>query len=233
MGPPGRIGIKIMKLHLLAAAAALLIGTSAHAADAPQAYGVHDWSGAYIGLQGGAGTGTSNHTNNFGITSGNFTISGGLGGWTTGYNWQRDNIVVGYEGDTSFGKIRGTSLAATCGAGCYTQINWISTYRARLGYAMGGVLPYVTGGLAVGTVKSGGTATAFRDTDTKVGWVAGAGIELAFNENYSAKAEYSYVDLGKADFPGAPGFVVKARADAHIFRVGINRKFDIFKILSR
>ena len=148
-------------------------------------------------------------------------------------DWQADNIVVGYEGDTSFGKIRGTSLAATCGAGCYTQINWISTYRARLGYAMGGVLPYVTGGLAVGTVKSGGTATAFRDTDTKVGWVAGAGIELAFNENYSAKAEYSYVDLGKADFPGAPGFVVKARADAHIFRVGINRKFDIFKILSR
>lgn len=222
-----------MKMHLLAAAAALLIGTSAQAADPSQVYGAHQWSGGYVGLQGGGAWGDSNHTNNVGITSGNFDLEGGFGGWNSGWDWQRGNWVYGLAGDTSFGDIDGSSTAGACGAGCYTEVKWITTYRGRLGYAMGNFLPYATAGLAMGTVEAGLTGTAFRNDDFRVGWVAGAGVEVAIDENYRVKAEYTYVDLGEVDYAAAAPTTFKADAELNIFRFGVSRRFNIFEFLSR
>lgn len=222
-----------MRMHLLAAAATLLIGTSAQAADYGQAYGAHDWSGGYVGLQGGGAWGDTNHTNNFGVTSGDFDLDGGFGGWNSGWDWRRGNWVYGLAGDTSFGDIEGTLIGGACGAGCTTEVDWISTYRGRLGYAMGNFLPYVTAGLALGSVEAAAIGTAFGDEETKVGWVAGVGVEVAIDQNYRVKAEYTYVDLGEVDFAGAAPVVVEADAKLNIFRVGVSRKFDIFEFLSR
>jgi outer membrane immunogenic protein len=80
--------------------------------------------------------------------------------------------------------------------------------RGRLGFlATPNLLLYGTGGFAYGQVKSSATlvftppidGTYFGSTsETKYGWTAGAGAEYAFGNNWSAKIEYLYVDLGTA-----------------------------------
>lgn len=106
--------------------------------------------------------------------------------------------------------------------------------RARAGLAMDNVLPYVTGGLAVGSLhgEEGDVAAngAFgAGTTTVVGWTAGVGIEAMFNRNWSAKAEYLYVGFGnRAIFNDNIGGVIvpeSLRFTANILRVGLNYRF--------
>ena len=60
-----------------------------------------------------------------------------------------------------------------------------------------------------------------------MGWTAGAGLEYAFIDNWSAKLEYLYVDLGKttcnATCSGADPFSVTFKTS--IVRAGVNYKF--------
>ena len=83
-----------------------------------------------------------------------------------------------------------------CAGTCETSNTWLGTARGRIGYAFDRFLPYFTGGAAFGDIK---------------GYVAGAGASAtpksagpraeAWNmpslDNWSAKLEYLYVDLGK------------------------------------
>lgn len=73
-----------------------------------------------------------------------------------------------------------------------------------LGYAVGPVLPFVSAGVAVGRVSGELDGECPGDdwcgSDTKTGWTAGGGLEWAFNDKWSAKAEYLFVDLGSAHF---------------------------------
>ena len=87
---------------------------------------------------------------------------------------------------------------AACPTGCQTRNNWLGTVRGRVGYACDRVMPYVTGGLAVGDIEAnqGGFAGVH---DTKAGWAAGAGVEAAIAGNWTAKLEYLHVDLGSID----------------------------------
>ena len=74
--------------------------------------------------------------------------------------------------------------------------------------------------------------------DTRVGWTAGVGTEYAFGGGWSLKAEYLYVDLGRATatstnlvtFAGtglSPSNVYTHSVDlkSNIVRVGVNYKF--------
>jgi outer membrane immunogenic protein len=103
----------------------------------------------------------------------------------------------------------------------------------------------VTGGLAVGEVKFTTQPTAMAqlfdgnapigapltavgpalsDSQTRVGWTAGAGLEKKFTPNWSAKLEYLYMDFGsKTYFSGASAIPVSFHD--HIFRAGINYEF--------
>jgi outer membrane immunogenic protein len=76
-----------------------------------------------------------------------------------------------------------------------TKIDWFGTVRGRVGYAMDRALIYGTGGLAFGSVENrylDGPANSFSEKCTQTGWTAGAGIEYAFDDHWSAKAEYLY-----------------------------------------
>ena len=80
--------------------------------------------------------------------------------------------------------------------------------------------------------RSGNWSIEIRDSDkeTRVGWTAGAGVENAFWQNWSAKLEYLYVDLGThsidtVDVDGAP-FHVEHKVRNHILRLGVNYKFN-------
>ena len=121
----------------------------------------YDWSGFYLGINGGGGWGRSNWSaNNTG-----FGVNGGQVGGTFGYNRQLGNFVFGLEGDIDWSGLNGTGSSAGCPGGCSTSETWLSTVRGRIGYAFDRVMPYATGGLAVGDIRAsmpgfaGGTST--------------------------------------------------------------------------
>jgi outer membrane immunogenic protein len=154
---------------------------------APTAY---NWSGFYVGANGGGGWGTSNWD-----SAGSFNVSGGVVGGTAGGNWQMGRAVIGLEGDVDWSNIKGSTTSAACPTGCTTGNDWLATVRGRAGYAFDRFLPYVTGGLAVGDVKAS-TPALTGATQTNAGWTAGGGVEFALTSNWTAKAEYLHVDLG-------------------------------------
>lgn len=120
---------------------------------------------------------------------------------------------------------------------------WFGTLRLRAGYNPAeNWLLYVTGGLAVGETKysfnfsqPGAAAVpapstySLSQTRTKVGFALGGGGEIKLDRNWSVKAEYLYVDLGKhtintTDIDGDP-FSVSYRVRDHIARIGLNYFF--------
>jgi len=88
-------------------------------------------------------------------------------------------------------------------------------------------LPYVTGGLAVGDIRAA-TPGFVGATNTSAGWTAGAGIEFALPGNWSAKAEYLYVDLGKFNCGTACNGLPTDNVSMHdnVVRAGVNYRFD-------
>ena len=191
----------------------------------PQAF---DWRGFYLGINGGYALGRSSWSDPaVGGDSGKFDVNGGLLGGQIGYNWQLGNTVIGLESDIDWAKLSGSTAAggvcATDGGGtCRTEQSWFGTTRARLGYAFGSILPYITGGLAYGDIKAVQPGVTSRDT--KAGWTAGAGVEYGFTKNWSAKAEYLHIDLGTATFMGAASGTntLKAPITEDILRAGLN-----------
>jgi outer membrane immunogenic protein len=180
-----------------------------------------NWTGFYAGINGGWGSG--NTTASTGSTY-NVPISGGILGAQAGYNFMfSNNIVAGFEGDISWSGMKGSITPSQT----VTQsLDWLGTFRGRVGYAMNTVMPYITGGFAMG----GGTRTTSigsqSATATQTGYVLGAGIEWAFAQNWTAKLEYQYVSLGAQTYnfsspPPSPGVSMSSS----IIRVGLNRKF--------
>ncbi len=205
--------------------------TAALAADLPRApvykeaayvAPVFSWTGPYVGINGGYSWGRSNWD---GFASGTANTNGGLVGLTLGYNWQTGRAVFGLEGDIDWTNIRGSFTNAACPLGCETRNSWLGTVRGRLGYSFDRVLPYVTGGLAVGDIRANPAGFA-GVTDTKAGWTVGGGIEAALTNNWTAKAEYLYVDLGTIGCSAAAcGATTNVAFRTHLLRAGLNYKF--------
>ena len=207
----------------------LAMASGARAADlsvaplykAPPPVAVYDWSGFYLGVNGGGGWGRSHWD-----TADHFGISGGLVGGTAGYNWQIGRAVLGVEGDIDWANLKGSTASTLCPFGCTTSDSWLSTVRGRVGYTFGGVMPYVTGGLAVGDIKAS-TPGLPGGSSTNTGWTVGGGLEFALPGNWTAKAEYLHVDLGHFDCAtncgGTPTDNVSLHSD--IVRAGVNYRF--------
>jgi outer membrane immunogenic protein len=132
-----------------------------------------------------------------GNSSGSFGTSGFVFGGTVGANYQVGSLVFGVGGDgdwadaSGFGTFTATSL---CAAGCLTKNTWLSTARGRVGYAIDRYLVYATAGAAFGDVRADFSNGPI-SRSTAAGWMVGAGIEVALGRNWSAKAEYLFVDL--------------------------------------
>jgi outer membrane immunogenic protein len=187
---------------------------------APYYAPVYNWTGFYLGINGGGGWGTSQWD---GVDK--FDLSGGLIGGTIGYNWQVNQIVLGAEGDIDWSGIKGTTNVL-CPTGCETRNKWLVTARGRLGYAFDRFMPYVTGGLAAGDINvtrpglPGGS-------NSSAGWTLGVGLEVGVVSNVSVKAEYLYVDLGNFNCGLNCGLAPTGNTsfDANIFRGGLNVRF--------
>ena len=146
----------------------------------------YTWTGFYAGINGGYGWGSSDWNGFLSDTD----VSGGLVGLTAGYNWQTGALVFGLEGDIDWSNIRGSFASATCPIGCETKNNWLGTVRGRIGYAFDRVMPYVTGGLAVGDIKAS-RAGFVGASDTNAGWTIGGGVEGALVRQRDRQARIS------------------------------------------
>ena len=192
---------------------------------------VYDWSGFYLGVNGGYAFGRSSWSDPFaGGDSGRFNTKGGLIGGQIGYNWQVGRTVLGLESDINWARVSGSAAnggvcAINGGGACRTEQNWFGTTRARIGYAFGNFLPYVTGGLAYGDVNAVQANGSQRDT--RAGWTAGGGLEVGLTKSWTAKAEYLHLDLGTATFMGAASGTnsLKVSITDDILRAGLNYRW--------
>jgi outer membrane immunogenic protein len=193
-----------------------------------------------------------------------FTLSpaGGLIGGQLGYNWQTGHIVFGLEGDIEWTGEKDTACVSYCrpnagpngavSTAVEQKLASFGTVRGRLGYAAGPALFYVTGGAAWAEVKTdstgldGGGGALLESiianfSRTKGGYALGGGVEAALGGNWTAKAEYLYLNLGSAtDGPftccAATGPAVRTISydmRDHIFRAGLNYKFNWGSVVAK
>jgi opacity protein-like surface antigen len=176
---------------------------------APVAASPTGWSGFYVGVEGGGDWGRSRHINNTNDITPNFDVNGGVLGGTIGYNRQFGGAwLFGLEADMSWMNAHGSAsnLAPNFNpaSSSETKENWLSTARVRLGAVPADRwLAYVTGGVALADVEAIAhqpNGDSFSDSQIRVGWTAGAGIEYAIDRNWSAKLEYLHVGLNNAPY---------------------------------
>ena len=154
-----------------------------------------------------------------------------LAGGQIGYNWQVNSFLLGFEADASGTGLRmtgtsintrfpGTITSQTVTLATTTDIDWMATFRGRLGFTAGRALFYVTGGAAVAdidvgnvftlvngpgiTIPAGAFASASGSSITRLGWTVGGGFEWAFADAWSVAAEYRHSDFGSV----GGGFII-------------------------
>ena len=204
--------IKFLALVMLALIGA---GTTVQAADiygrrgpytVQQPLNAYSWAGPYVGANLGYAWGD--------VTNSITSPSGVIGGVQAGYNWQFGQWVVGLEGD-----IQGSGASDTFAAWKFSN-PWFGTLRGRGGFAMNNILIYGTGGLAFGNVRA--EVLNLTENYTVAGWTLGVGAEIGITQNWTAKAEYLYVNLNDSQFAltGLPnGYQFS------VVRLGVNYKF--------
>ncbi len=214
---------------ILFAAAVGALPVAAHAADVPVispidaaiANAAHDWAGVYVGVNAGYAWGEFETEGPAAIDDSTYSADSALGGFQIGYNKQLGTVVIGVEGDLQAAGIE----ESTTGGGQTTtaSLDWFSTVRGRVGYAFDQTLVYGTGGLALGGVE---TSVSGQGSDEQVltGFAAGAGVEQAFTDTLSVKAEYLYVDLQDKQLDTGTT-ETNAQWDGHVMRFGANLKF--------
>lgn len=147
--------------------------------------------------------------------------------WQPGY--LNGNLVAGFEADIqgvvptgNTTRVVNNIWPVSTGGSVWNSLsgngnmNFLGTVRGRVGYlAMPTLLVFGTGGLAYGNVtysvdlaqfgfNAAGALnqSAFANaniSEVQVGWTVGGGAEWMFMQNWSAKVEYLYYDLGSAD----------------------------------
>lgn len=198
-----------------------------------------DWSGFYIGINGGYGwgdtSGDAEFTHPEGVNVGNAKPKGGLFGGHAGYNWQYGKVVTGVEVDFDGADIKHTScFDGGCGDDFRKmKFDELATARARLGYAiLPDLLAYGTAGAAWGhSTLTGCDACAFGGplTESSVsnfGWAAGAGLEYHLGHGFIARAEYLHYDFAKSTYSGGfNGTPASASTTIDAVRGGLSYKF--------
>jgi outer membrane immunogenic protein len=155
--------------------------------------------------------------------------TGAVAGGQIGYNWQQRDWVFGVEADGSWAGLKKTvSFQPAFPHIKNEKIDWLASVRGRLGWAFGDTLFYATGGVAfahfdAGWAQVGGPARLQVDS-TRVGWVAGGGVERIFTRHWSARAEFLHYGLGKKTVSSTIGgtYTTAFRHDVSVVRLGIN-----------
>jgi outer membrane immunogenic protein len=217
----------------------------------------YNWTGVYLGPSiGGSAVAqqTSLAVNNVpigtitGLSAGGivgFGLQGTIGA-QAGANWQIGQFVFGVESDFHLSELTGAGtksnffLMSGGVPGRLSQSSAIGeqgTVRGRFGVAFDRWLVYATAGMAYASYESdldfssAGKSVSVEFDHTRLGAVAGLGVERAVWEQWTTRIEYMYANFGKSSYSVnavSPFDVVspKANVSEHILRVGFNRLFN-------
>jgi outer membrane immunogenic protein len=247
----------------MAAITALSVAVPALAADLPaRTYTkappivapVYDWSGFYIGINGG---GASSHncwdlTATTGVGAvpptsvGCHNATGGLVGGQVGYRWQMTNWVFGVEAQGDWANLKGSNISGigTFGGQPFlnqTKIDAIGLFTGQIGYAWNNLLWYGKGGAAVTRDTYSGIsqiavvgfpANAAFDTasNTRWGGAIGTGLEFRFAPGWSVAVEYDDLFMGSSsanliNFMGGFDRTMRIKQDVDMGTVRLNYTF--------
>ena len=248
----------MMKKLALAASILAISAVSASAADMAPRYtkapppvvvAMYDWSGFYVGLDGGGGWARKcwDLTNNGGVlvnpavSAGCHSARGGMFGAQAGYRWQMASWVFGLEAKGDWANLRGSNpvLLAPLFSN-QTKVNAIGLFTAQAGYAWDKFMVYGKAGAAVAADRYYGIVTATGaafDTasETRVGAYVAIGGEYGITPNVSIAAEYGHGFMGtKSINLTSTGLFIPAgvfsrtdniRQDLDLFTVRLNYRF--------
>ena len=247
---------KIISATLLAVASSTAYAADLPSRRAPPVYippappPVFSWSGVYVGGQVGYDFGNVRSTalatgSPVGLASNSVSQNGVIGGGHIGYNYATRpmpffgngsaiSAVFGFEGD-----VDGTSAKANYALGAInvsSSPNVQGSVRGRVGLAVDRVLFYATGGAAFGGFQNNyfNTLNGLNDSfsHTRVGYTVGGGIEYAFTNNLSVRAEYRFTDFGRTydtlNNSTGGAVTVRQREIDNRVQLGVSYKFDMF-----
>jgi outer membrane immunogenic protein len=171
---------------------------------------VYDWSGFYIGANGGWGS--SRKCWDFTTPAGVFVVAegchdatGGVAGGQIGYRLQSSAWVFGVEAQGDWANLRGSNQSLPAAFPAFinnSKIDAFGLFTGQIGYAWNNALIYVKGGAAVTadrfnvTTTVGNVLAATTGDQTRWGGTAGAGVEFGFAPNWSAGVEYDHMFMG-------------------------------------
>lgn len=180
-----------------------------------------------------------------GTVGGQFGCQFQAGSWVFGGEW--DWNWSGLKEDNVYTRVAGNPFNLPWTQITHKELDFFSTVRARIGLAWDRVLVYATGGLAYGGFDAythvdslpgavAGPEWVGAYDENRFGWTVGGGIEWAFANNWTAKAEFLYLDFGSFDYrsprvldvnPANDGqnWYTSVDAKEYVARVGINYLF--------
>jgi outer membrane immunogenic protein len=239
-----------MKKFLLVTVGLVALGTAAPASAADLApytkappapvIPVYDWTGFYIGANGGGGW-----THNcWDVTSfrgpvvpfveGCHNGTGGVAGGQIGYRWERAGWVFGVEAQGDWADLRGSNVSFFIPAWTNnSKIDSFGLFTGQVGYAWNNVLWYVKGGAAVTGDKFLGTVTttgALFDSANQTRWggTVGTGVEYGFAPNWSVAVEYDHLFMGDQSVTTTSAGVLAGIPAGSVFRTdSIRQNVDI------
>ena len=240
-----------MKKFLLVTSSLIALGAAAPATAAdlaarpytkapPMVAAVYDWTGFYIGANGGWGSSRNSWDSvppnaAFG-PEGAHDATGGTVGGQIGYRWQAGTFVFGLEAQGNWADFQGSNVSLLAAPlANRTRIDAFGLFTGQIGYAANNVLFYVKGGAAVTDNRYEGVLAGVvidRADQTRWGASVGAGIEYAFAPNWSFGVEYNHLFMGTENynFRSVPvaGINVRnddVRQDADLITARINYRF--------
>ena len=213
-----------MDMRKLSFVAVFLLGAASVASAS------ESWTGPYLGVNGTYAVDGSFRASRDGSGQPDLRPTGPVGGVQFGYQYQfMNDIVAGAEADYQLISASGgggdfaVCPAAVCGTTVTERdsisVHNVGTVRARLGYALGKLLPYVTAGYAYGHATGGAKFSALLPPVTQeihaTGWIAGVGLDYRFAKSWSARMEYGHLALSEDDM----------NFKANVVRCGVNYHF--------
>ena len=201
----------------------------------PMVAAIYDWSGFYIG--GNGGWGQSRNCVDFGIfPDGCRERSGGLAGGQLGYRWQAGTWVFGLEGQGDWADLTSSRVSVFLPISTRTKTDGIGLFTGQIGWAWNTALFYVKGGAAVtsnrfsilSTLTGNELASA---SSTRWGGAVGVGWEWGFAPNWSAGIEYDHLFMGDANNsfsvpnPIVAGALNRISQDVDMLTVRVNYRF--------
>jgi outer membrane immunogenic protein len=231
-----------VKKLLLAVSALALSAASASAADlaarpyvkAPMLPAIYDWSGFYIGANGGYGWTTEKRYFEGSTTPyASFNPAGGAVGGQFGWRTQAGAFVWGFDLQADWANLTGSATPGRF-ATPTTKVNDLAAFAVTAGWAVNNVLFYGKAGAMMANntfsdVHPGNPSRTNTSNEQRWGGMLGAGLEYGFTPNWSFAVEYEHGFLGAVNdafnYPNG-GFTTKrVYQDVDLITGRINYRF--------